>query len=33
MLAFADVVHLLANEFSGLRAGSFSFACIFLGSF
>jgi hypothetical protein len=33
MLAFPDMVHLFAYEFSGLGAGSFSLPRIFAGSF
>lgn len=33
MLAFPDVIHLFAYEFSSLRTGRLAFARIFLGSF
>ena len=33
MLSFANVMHLLANELSGLRAGRFTFPLILVCSF
>jgi hypothetical protein len=32
MLAFANVMHLFADEFAGLRAGRFAFALVFVRS-
>jgi hypothetical protein len=33
MFAFANVVHLLANEFSGLRGRSFPLTLVLFGAF